>query len=74
MAMDNVSTPESLFLSAAEVGALLGLKKSRVYELAAAELLPTVRLGRRVLFSRRGIAAMDQQSIERALERQTWAA
>lgn len=64
------SSPEPLFLTASEVGALLNLRKSRVYELAAGGLLPTVRLGRRVLFSRRGIAAMDQVAIDRALERQ----
>ena len=64
------STPEPLFLTAAEVGSLLNLRKSRVYELAAAGLLPTVRLGRRVLFSRRGLLAIDQAAIERALENQ----
>jgi len=62
---------QSLLLSAAEVSTLLNLSKSRVYELAAAGLLPTVRLGsRKVLFSRRGILAMDQAAIDRALERQ----
>lgn len=63
-------SPEPLFLTAAEVGSLLNLRKSRVYELAAAGLLPTVRLGRRVLFSRRGIAAMDQAAVDRVLENQ----
>jgi excisionase family DNA binding protein len=63
------STLDPPFLTAAEVGALLRLKKSRVYELAAADLLPTVRLGRRVLFSRRGMLAMDQAAIDRTMER-----
>lgn len=62
--------PEPLFLTAAEVGALLNLRKSRVYELSAGGLLPTVRLGRRVLFSRRGLLALDQVAIDRALENQ----
>lgn len=61
---------ETMFLTAREVGQLMGLKKSRVYELAAAELLPTVRLGRKILFSRRGILALDQAAIDRTLEAQ----
>ncbi len=39
-----------LFISASEVGQQLGLRKSRVYELAAGGLLPCVRLGRRIWF------------------------
>lgn len=62
--------PLPVFLSAAEVGKILRLHKSRVYELAAAGALPTVRLcPRRILFSRQGILAMDQAAIDRALTR-----
>jgi excisionase family DNA binding protein len=57
-----------MFLTAAEVGRELGLKKSRVYELAAAGLLPVVRLGRRMLFPRRGLDAMIDAAIRRAGE------
>jgi len=64
------STPAPLFLTAADVGTLLNLRKSRVYELAAADMLPVVRLGRKVLFSRGGILAMDQAAIDRALGNQ----
>lgn len=39
-----------MFLTAEEVGRRLGLRRSRVYELAAAGRLPVVRLGRRILF------------------------
>jgi excisionase family DNA binding protein len=60
---------ERIFLTAAEVGQELGLKKSRVYELAAAGLLPVVRLGRRMLFPRRGLDALVDTAIERAKER-----
>jgi len=54
-------------MSAGEVGKLLELKKSRIYELAAAGHLPTVRLGRRILFSRRGIEELERVAIERAV-------
>jgi excisionase family DNA binding protein len=57
-------------MSADEVGDLLYLKKTRVYELAAAGLLPTVRLGRRILFSRRGIAELERAAIARTLDLQ----
>jgi len=56
-----------MFLTAAEVGAILRLKKSRVYQLAAAGILPSVRLGeRKILFSRRGLETLDQEAIDRA--------
>jgi excisionase family DNA binding protein len=56
-----------MFLTAAEVGAILHLKKSRVYQLAAAGILPSIRLGeRKILFSRRGLEALDQEAIDRA--------
>jgi excisionase family DNA binding protein len=68
---DLVSVPDSpqpnrLFLTADEVGQQLGLKKSRVYELAAGGQLPVVRLGRRILFPRRGIDTLIDEAIERA--------
>jgi excisionase family DNA binding protein len=56
-----------MFLTAAEVGHELGIRKSRVYELAAGGLLPVVRLGRRVLFPRRGLEQLAQVAIERAV-------
>ena len=58
-----------LFLSATEVGRQLGLGKSRVYALAGEGLLPTVRLGRRMWFPRRGLEALANAAIERAEER-----
>ena len=64
--------PEArLFLSATEVGRRLGLRKSRVYTLAAEGLLPTVRLGRRVWFPSRGLDALAEAAIQRAQERIT---
>ena len=57
---------ERLFLTAVEVGGQLGLRKSRVYELAAAGLLPTVRLGRRLLFPRRGSNAPRPSASQRS--------
>jgi excisionase family DNA binding protein len=62
------------FLSATEVGEQLGLGKSRVYALAAEGLLPTVRLGRRILFPRRGLDALAEMAIEHARDRITEAA
>ena len=59
---------DPLFLSAADVGKILGLRKSRVYELAASGAVPTIRLSpRRALFSRRGIEPLDQAAVDRAL-------
>ena len=54
------------FLSAVEVGERLGVRRSRVYELAAAGMLPVVRLGRRMFFPRHGLDALAEQAIERA--------
>lgn len=57
------------FLSAREVGAILGLKKSRVYELAHAGILPTVRLGvRRLLFPASGLDSLESAALARARE------
>ncbi len=50
----------------AEVGQQLGIRKSRVYELAAAGLLPVVRLGRRMRFPRCGLDELAAAAIERA--------
>jgi predicted DNA-binding transcriptional regulator AlpA len=58
-----------LFLSATEIGHKLGLQKSRVYALAAEGLLPTVRLGRRIWFPRRGLEVLASAAIERVEER-----
>ena len=57
--------PPRMFLTAAEVAQELGLQKSRVYELAAGDLLPVVRLGRRLLFPRRGLEALAEAAIAR---------
>ena len=57
---------DRLFLTAEEVGQLLGLKKSRVYELAAGGMLPIIRLGRRILFPRRGLEALIDEAIAQA--------
>lgn len=58
-----------IFLTAAEVGRELGVRKSRVYELAASGMLPVVRLGRRMLFPRRGLEELADAAIERARAR-----
>jgi excisionase family DNA binding protein len=52
-----------LFLNAEEVGRQLGLRRSRVYELAAAGLLPVVRLGRRLRFPRHGLEELAEAAI-----------
>lgn len=57
---------DRLFLSAAEVGRHLGLRRSRVYELAASGLLPVVRFGRRIRFPRQGLEKLAEEAIERA--------
>ncbi len=57
--------PARVFLSAREVGLQLGIRKSRVYELAAAGLLPVVRMGRRMLFPCHGLEALAAAAIER---------
>lgn len=61
-----VTVVEPMFLTARQVADHLALKKSRVYELAASGVLPMVRLGRRILFPRRGLEAMVDAAIERA--------
>jgi excisionase family DNA binding protein len=58
-----------VFLSASEVGKQLGLRKSRVYELAAQGLLPNVRLGRRILFPLRGLDALADAAIQESRNR-----
>lgn len=58
-----------VFLNAAEVGRQLGLRKSRIYELAAEGLLPSVRLGRRIWFPRRGLDALAESAIEESRRR-----
>ena len=49
------------FLDARQVAALLGISRNRVYELT--DLLPHVRLGRRIRYSRRGLEALDEAAI-----------
>jgi excisionase family DNA binding protein len=68
-ATDKAAADGHPFLSAKEVGQQLRLGKSRVYALAADGLLPTVRLGRRIWFPRRGLEALADAAIERAEER-----
>ena len=64
---DTETSPDGrMFLTAAEVGQHLGVRKSRVYELAAGGMLPTVRLGRRILFPRRGLDQLADAAIERS--------
>ena len=62
---DPARSEAPLFLTAREVGQQLGLKRSRVYELAAAGMLPVVRLGRRMLFPRRGLEELAEAAIAR---------
>lgn len=57
---------DHIFLTVEEVGAQLRVRRSRVYELAASGLLPVVRLGRRMLFPRRGLEALADEAIARA--------
>jgi excisionase family DNA binding protein len=57
---------ERLFLTVEEVGRHLGVRRSRVYELAASGLLPVVRLGRRLRFPRRGLEHLAEEAIARA--------
>ncbi len=58
-----------VFLNASEVGEQLGLRKSRVYELAAQGLLPNVRLGRRIWFPVRGLDALADAAIQESRNR-----
>ena len=58
-----------VFLNASEVGEQLGLRKSRVYELAAQGLLPNVRLGRRIWFPVRGLDALADAAIQESRHR-----
>jgi excisionase family DNA binding protein len=62
---ENLEDLDRMFLTAEQVGQELGLKKSRIYELAAAGLLPVVRLGRKMLFPRRGLDMLVEAAIER---------
>lgn len=58
-----------VFMDASEVGRQLGLRKSRVYAMAAEGLLPTVRLGRRIWFPKRGLEALAEAAIEESRRR-----
>ena len=51
----DVDASPPLFLTAAEVGRQLGLRKSRVYALAAVGMFPVVRLGRRTAYRTRTV-------------------
>ena len=62
---------ERIFLTAAEVGRQLGVRKSRVYELAASGAIPVVRMGRRMLFPRKGLEELADTAIEQARMRLT---
>ena len=62
---DRDAAGDRLFLTAEEVGRQLGLRKSRVYELAACGMLPVVRLGHRMRFPRRGLEALAEAAIQR---------
>ncbi|MGI8423997.1 MAG: helix-turn-helix domain-containing protein [Chloroflexota bacterium] len=64
------ATVERRFLNAQEVGEQLGLKRARVYELAAGGHLPVVRLGKRMLFPSRGLEELERAAVERAVEAQ----
>jgi excisionase family DNA binding protein len=61
-----VGADDRMFLTVDEVGRRLGLRRSRVYELAASGLLPVVRLGRRVRFPRQGLEGLADEAIARA--------
>ena len=55
-----------VFLTAVEVGEILGLKKARVYELAHEGYLPFVRLGkRRMYFPASGLRVLSEEAIAR---------
>jgi excisionase family DNA binding protein len=57
---------DRLFMTVEEVGRLLGVRRSRVYELAARGILPVVRIGRRIRFPRRGLEGLADEAIARA--------
>lgn len=61
------ATAGKRFLSAAEVGALLGIRRSRVYELVACGALPHIRLSpRKIVFPLRAIEAMEAEAVAQA--------
>jgi excisionase family DNA binding protein len=64
----SVAEDERLFLSVEEAGALLGVKRSRAQQMAQRGLIPTVRLGRRLLVPRRVLEVLADAAIERARE------
>jgi excisionase family DNA binding protein len=62
---------QSQFLRVTEVAELVGLRRSRVYELVASGAIPSVRLSqRRILVPREGIEALARAAVEDAIERQ----
>jgi excisionase family DNA binding protein len=67
--LPNSAAGTRIFLNAAEVGRQLGLRKSRVYEMAAEGLLPSVRLGRRIWFPALGLDARADAAIEESRNR-----
>jgi excisionase family DNA binding protein len=65
LAEADADSDDRLFLTVEEVGRHLGVRRSRVYELAASGLLPVVRLGRRLRFPRRGLETLADEAISR---------
>ena len=64
-AESDADADDRLFLTVEEVGRRLGVRRSRVYELAASGLLPVVRLGRRLRFPRRGLESLAEEAMSR---------
>lgn len=56
-----------MFLTLAEAGRHLGVKRSRAQQMAAQGILPTVRLGaRKILVPRKALDALADGAIEKA--------
>jgi len=60
---DSVPMGERLALSVEEAGALLGISRDLAYDVVASRIIPSVRLGRRLVVPRRAlVAALDRLS------------
>lgn len=57
---------EPLFLRPIEAAKVLGVCRSKIYEMVLAEELPSIRLGGSVRIPRRALVEMEQRAVEGA--------
>lgn len=64
----NIREVDKKFITVAEAGAQLGVKRARAYELVHAGLIPSVRLAKRIYVPASALDRMAEAAIEKALD------